>query len=192
MERPRFAMSLTRIVICLLGAALFPVAAVMDYPGGSNPPDTLRLVFVAGAILCLACVLYMEWMHGTLRALVRGRDADGPPLSVFRRKAEDLSRAAHAIADRLEDHPGSDRRQEYARDVAAQLRAALRAYDHAVFPARDRTAAADALRAVRDLVRAAGQASVKGDMGIDLGGHTAHFHDLATLYQEARYRDDRL
>jgi len=188
MERPTFTMSLTRIVLCCIGSGMFVVFALMAYPGGSNPPDALRWVFWVGAVLSAACAIYMEAMHGTVRSLFR----PPRPASEFRTKAETLSRAAHAIADRLAEHDGPPSQQTFGRDTARKLRGALAAYDHAVFEGRDRAAAEAALRPVRDLIHSTGQAAVKGEMGFDFGDHSRTFHDLETLFREARYRDEDL
>ena len=184
MDKPSFAMSLTRIAICFAGGVLFLAAAFMAYPADQPPPQGLRIFFVFCSLLCFACVVYMELMHGTVRKLLR----PGPG-SEFRQKAQEISRHAHAIAGRLETHEGTQHQQDYGRDMAKTLKAALAVYDRAVFKARSRAAAADALSDVNRIITAAGQAAVKGDMGFDFGDHGRQFHELETLFKESRYRD---
>lgn len=114
------------------------------------------------------------------------------PKSALQQKAAELSACAHEIVDRLENHRGKPHQIEYGRALAKGLRPLVAAYDHAVFVARSREAAADALNEMNERVRHAGVSASKGEMDFDFGSAMNTYYELHTIFRDARYRSDSL
>ena len=110
----------------------------------------------------------------------------------FQRKAADLSACAHEIVRCLENHKGKPHQVEYGRELAHQLRPLVAAYDSAIFDARSREAALDAVSAMNAHVKHAGVSADKGEMDFDFGSALNTYYELHTIFRETRYAAEEL
>lgn len=106
----------------------------------------------------------------------------------LKEKAEELSRAMHAVAQALAGYDGPQR--DYTAVLGKKLMRGLAAYDRAVFETRVRSEAADALAALTPLMTEASAARTKGE--IPFGADTAltRYYDLHTCFRELEHKGE--